>query len=110
MDEVIRLMKKCVGTIVLGFPQIIIEQGLIKNQTVSHPISLGTEWNHIEAALAYCLQIPTLVIHDETVTRGIFDRGTLNSFIYSFDLADPTWGLDPIAIGAINSWNVQEAI
>jgi hypothetical protein len=104
MDEVIKLMKKCVGAIVLGLPQIVIEKVYIKDQAVSSPVSLGTEWNQIEAALAYCIQLPTLVIHDKTVVRGIFDRGTLNSFIYSFDLADPAWPIDPIVSVAVNSW------
>jgi hypothetical protein len=97
-------MRKCVGAIVLGFPQVIIEKGLIKDVTVSQPVSLGTEWNHIEAALAHCLGIPILVIHDKTVIRGVFERGTLNSFIYSFDFTDPSWPLDQIATGAIRSW------
>lgn len=104
MDEVITLMRKCVGAVALGFPQVIIEKGLIKNEIVSQPISLGTEWNHIEAALAHCLGIPMLVIHDKTVIRGIFERGALNSFLYSFDLADPSWPLERIATGAVKSW------
>lgn len=104
MDEVVNLMRKCVGAVVLGFPQVIIEKGLIKDVAVSQPISLGTEWNHIEAALAHCLGIPILVIHDKTVIRGVFERGALNSFIYSFDFTDPSWPLEQSATGAIKSW------
>lgn len=102
LDEVITLLRKCVGAVVLGFPQIIIEKGLIKDETISQPLSLGTEWNHIEAALSHCLGIPMLVIHDKTVIRGIFDRGALNSFLYSLDLATPTWPLE--TAGAVQSW------
>lgn len=104
LDEVIKLMKHCTGAIVLGYPQIIVESGWIKENSIQKAISLGTEWNHIEAALAYSLHIPLLVIHDVTVSRGIFDRGTLNSFIYSMDFLDPTWPTSDVVIGALMSW------
>ncbi|XOQ45170.1 MAG: Nucleoside 2-deoxyribosyltransferase [Clostridium sp.] len=104
MDEVIDLMKQCTGAIVLGYPQIIVRLGQIKEKPVSSPMSLATEWNHIEAALAYSLHLPLLVIHDETVSRGIFDRGTLNSFIYSLDMSDPMWPTKPEITGAFKSW------
>ena len=70
MDEVIRLMKQCGGAIVLGVPQIEVRAGVLKGNDIDEPFSLGTEWNHIEAALAYALELPTLVIHDQTVVRG----------------------------------------
>lgn len=104
LDEVINIMQQCVGTIVLGYPQIIIQSGQIKDEQVSNSISLGTEWNHIEAALAYSLHMPLLVIHDMTVSRGIFDRGTLNSFIYCLDMSDSTWPTEPTISGALSSW------
>lgn len=104
MDEVINLMQECVGTIVLGYPQIIMQSGQIKEEQISNSISLATEWNHIEAALSYSLHMPLLVIHDTTVSRGIFDRGTLNSFIYSLDMSDPAWPTDPTIAGALSSW------
>jgi hypothetical protein len=104
MDEVITLMRKCVGAVVLGFPQVVIEKGFIKDKVVSQPISLSTEWNHIEAALAHCLGIPILVLHDKTINRGVFERGALNSFIYSFDFTDPSWPLGQVTTGAVKSW------
>ena len=32
MDEVIRLMKDCVGAIILGYPQIFVESGRVKKK------------------------------------------------------------------------------
>lgn len=104
MDEVIKLMKHCTGAVILGYPQIVAKSGEVKGAPIKEAISLGTEWNHIEAALAYSLHIPLLVIHDTTVSRGIFDRGTLNSFIYSVDLSVPTWSTSDSVTGALNSW------
>lgn len=104
LDEVISLMKKCSGAIVLGYPQIVVESGLIKNESIQKPISLGTEWNHIEATLAYTLNIPLLIIHDRTVSRGIFERGTLNSFLYATDFENSTWFAGEEITGALTAW------
>lgn len=104
LDEVIALIKECDGAIILGYPQIIVKSGSIKNEPIQVPISLGTEWNHIEAALAYSLHIPLLVIHDLIVSRGIFDRGTLNSFIYSVNFENPAWFMEKDIAGALATW------
>ena len=104
MDEVIHLMKQCGGAIVLGVPQIEVRAGVLKGNDIDEPFSLGTEWNHIEAALAYALELPTLVIHDQTVVRGVFDRGATKSFLHEVNLACPTWALTEPIIGAIRTW------
>ena len=104
MAEVIRLMKQCAGAIVLGVPQIEVMTGVLKGDDIAEPFSLGTEWNHIEAALAYALELPTLVIHDQTVVRGVFDRGATQSFLHEVDLSCPTWALSERIVGAIGTW------
>lgn len=104
MAEVIRLMKQCAGAIVLGVPQIEVMAGAVKGDDIHEPFSLGTEWNHIEAALAYALELPTLVIHDQTVVRGVFDRGATQSFLHEVDLSCPTWALTERIVGAVRTW------
>ena len=104
MDEVLRLMKQCGGAIVLGVPQIEVRTGVLKGDDIDEPFSLGTEWNHIEAALAYALELPTLVIHDQAVVRGVFDRGATQSFLHKVDLSCPTWALTEPIVGAIRTW------
>ncbi|MBW8035960.1 MAG: hypothetical protein FVQ79_10090 [Planctomycetes bacterium] len=105
MDEVIKLMRKCEGAIILGFPQIRINEGLIKDIPVKDPISLATEWNHIEAALAHTLNLPILLIHDSSVIRGVFDRGATNIFLYSVDFSNESWPHGDDINGAIDSWS-----
>ncbi len=104
MDEVIDLLYKCEGAIILGYPQIQIKSGVIKNRELLNPLTLSTEWNHIEAGLAYALKLPLLVIHDTEIRRGIFDRGVLNSFLYQKDLTDKSWGVSVEIIGALTQW------
>jgi hypothetical protein len=103
MDEVIGLLGECQGMIVLGYPQIEVAAGAVKGVAVQD-LRLATEWNHIEASLAYARGLPLLVIHHTGVGRGIFDRGTLNSFVYERDLSKPTWALAADVRGALVKW------
>ncbi|MCX5693875.1 MAG: hypothetical protein NT014_01880 [Candidatus Omnitrophica bacterium] len=104
LDEVIRLMDGCKGAIILGYPQIVITAGRVKDQAIISELRLSTEWNHIEAGLAHARGIPLLVIHHPGVTRGIFDRGAISSFIYQVALDDPDWPLRPEIQGALVKW------
>jgi hypothetical protein len=104
LDEVISIMDKCVGIIILGYPQIEVKEGVLKGETIDSSVILATEWNHIEAGLAYAKGLPLLVIHHKGVQRGIFDRGAINKFIYEVDLSNSTWFTTESIIGAIESW------
>jgi hypothetical protein len=107
LDEVINLLDQCEGAVILGYPQIEIRDGMIKGQPVSGVVHLATEWNHIEAGLAYARGLPLLVIHHVGVCRGIFDRGATNTFLYEKDLSDPAWSVTPEISGALNKWREQ---
>jgi hypothetical protein len=80
LEEVIQLLDSCKGMIVLGVPQIEIVKGAVKGVEITSPLVLATEWNHIEASLAYARNLPMLVIQHHTVSRGIFDRGPWANF------------------------------
>jgi len=104
LDEVIAILKSCQGAVVLGYPQLEVQSGILKGKNLTEPLSLATEWNHLEAALAYSMEIPLLIIHHETIGRGIFDRGVLNAFLHEVDLTSPTWSMQQALNGAIKSW------
>jgi len=105
LDEVIKLMDECVGAVILGVPQLTIVQGAIRGERLKHQLVLGTEWNHIEAGLAYARELPLLVIHHLEVGRGIFDRGALSNFIYEVDMGQPGWPIQREIQGAIRTWH-----
>jgi len=104
LDEVIEIMSFCRGAVILGYPQLEVKSGVLKGVELSEPLYLGTEWNHLEAGLAYSAGLPLLVIHHNTVSRGIFDRGVLNAFLHSVDLTSPNWSMQVAINGAINNW------
>jgi hypothetical protein len=104
LDEVIALMDECQGAIILGYPQITATFGQCKDKDLSEPLVLATEWNHIETGLAYAKGLPLLTIHHRGVTRGVFDRGAINSFIHEVDMADSGWPLGEQISGALEKW------
>lgn len=106
LDDVIALLDQCSGAVILGYPQIRVSAGTIKAETV-HNALLATEWNHIEAGLAYARHLPLLVIHHLGIVRGIFDRGAINSFIYERDLTVPQWPLSRDISGSIAKWKAE---
>ncbi len=104
LDEVIELMGKCQGAIILGIPQISVTAGLFKADAIDNPFDLATEWNHLEAALAYSLGLPIVIIKHESVSRGIFDRGVLNAFVHSIDMKQPAWSMEEAINGSLIQW------
>jgi len=104
LDEVIGMLSSCKGAIILGYPQLEINSGILKGVKLAKPLHLATEWNHLEGAIAYSMGIPLLIIHHTTISRGIFDRGVLNAFMHSVDLTNPNWSMQEALNGAINNW------
>lgn len=106
LDEVIEIMSECVGAIVLGYPQIEIKNGTLKGNNIcdTSPIILPTEWNHIEAGLAYAKGLPLLVIHHKGINRGVFDRGALNKFLHEVNMSSDSWFSDGPIMGALSAW------
>ena len=104
LDEIISLLDLAAGAVILGYPQIEVTAGSLKGQEIRAPLLLSTEWNHIEAGLAYARGLPLLVIHHVGVNRGIFDRGATPASLYERDLAIPHWPLDPDLQGAVKKW------
>lgn len=107
LDEVISLMNKCCGLIVLGYPQIKIHKGFVKDVRIKNTVELPTEWNHIETSLAYVRKLPILLIHHERVGRGVFDRGAVSKFLYEIDFTKSDWPLDDNIHGALNNWRTK---
>jgi hypothetical protein len=102
-----RLLATCSGAIILGYPQITVERGMVKGTPLTQPMTLATEWNHIEAALAYSRKMPLLVIHHSGLQRGVFDHGAIGKFIYEIDLTNAGWALNERVRGALTNWKGQ---
>lgn len=104
LDEVIEIMDECTGAIILGYPQLLIREGKLKDNDLKSELLLPTEWNHIEAALAYSKGMPLIMLHHQGVSRGVFDRGVMNAFVHEVNFASSTWSMGPALNGAIQKW------
>lgn len=107
LDEVIRLMSLCKGALVLGYPQIQVRDGSIKGINQPGGFWLPTEWNHIEASLAYSIGLPMLIVHHLGIARGMFDRGAASVFLHGTDLTQPHWPLGDAISGALRTWKAE---
>jgi hypothetical protein len=104
ISEVITLMRLCNGAIILGIPQIEVFTGTLKGIPLPNQLNLCSEWNHIEASIAYTLGKPLFIIQHIGVTRGVFDRGAFPSFIHSVDMTISDWPWDTNINGAFQTW------
>ena len=67
--ECITVMKRCVGTIIIGLPRHELSTG-------ESVLKLPTEFAHFEGALSFNLHLPTLLLKETGITdRGIFHWG-----------------------------------
>lgn len=109
MKAVEQLMRQCSGAIILGFPQTVIQKGVSKPRTSNEKLIknalLPTSWNHIEASMAFMLNLPLLVIRDQDIEGGVFDVGTTGNFIHTFQLDTQEWMEKPSFLQPFNEWH-----
>jgi hypothetical protein len=67
------LMRQCVGTVIIAYERLHIGEGLERrgnpNEKEIRSVNLPTAWNQIEAAMAYSLGHPLLVIVEHGIKR-----------------------------------------
>lgn len=108
LKAVIGLIDKCSAAIIMGYPQMIISQSVLRGTKLdNNGISFSTPWNHIEGALAYSAKIPVLVVADDGVGGGIFDHGVTGEMVLSADLKRINWHEDPSFAQPFEQWRSE---
>jgi hypothetical protein len=101
LKEVAILARACYGGMILGFCQMIVQQGMRKPGTDASNACSGlvipTPWNQIEAGMLFALRKPIIVFKEPSIEGGIFDIGQSDLFINKID---PELGA--AAIGALH--------
>ena len=88
--EIQRLMSSCSGSIILGFKQLEVLNGLwlsdLKKEKEVKNFNMTTPWNQIEAGMAMTLGLPTIVISQNNIKGGVFDNEIIESepLLYQF--------------------------
>ena len=105
---VLKIMNGCRGALILGLKQIHITKGILKPDTkLEHKIVdvyLPTPWNQIEAAIAFALRIPTLIIREEGIEGGVFDIGSSDHFIHQVNVDDLKYFKSQQFLQPFNEW------
>lgn len=106
-----RLMLESNGLIAVAFRRTYISQGTKRHQTDlpdmgSEAIDdswLTTPWSHIEAAMAYQIGLPILILKEKgVIADGILERGVVGLYVPEFD---PTMSMDQYF--ASPEWNMM---
>ncbi len=99
LDDVRKLMDECVGAIILGCPKSGRKRSVGTDRDAES--STATEWNQIEATVAYERHLPLLIIHHLGMRGGVFDRGAIGKFVYEVDMTADGWPLQKNIMGAV---------
>jgi len=94
LEDVVDLVDRTHGMIVLGWPQIEIRDGFLRDAPFANTC-LATEWNHIEPAIARARGRPTIFLRERSVkARGLLDAASLGTYVREIDGLRPDWADD----------------
>jgi hypothetical protein len=86
-----RVLEDCDGAMILGMAQLSVSEGVLKanspNESNAADSLWPTAWNHIEAGMAFMLDLPMLIIRERGVADGVFDVGNTDRFVHQADLS-----------------------
>jgi hypothetical protein len=98
LKAVRRLMLECNGLITIGFKRNYIEKGTSRYSTDLPDLSptpldgqwTTTPWAQIEAAMAYQLGLPILILREKgVIEEGILEKGVVGLYMPEFDVEKP---------------------
>lgn len=101
------LMRECSGTMIVAFERLHIQHGFEKRgSTAESPlqaVNLPTVWNQIEAAMAYTLGHPLLVMVQNSIrSEGLLERG-YDWYVQWVDLRSQVFW-EPEFTGVFGDW------
>lgn len=99
LAEVKRRMATCSAAAVFGFRQVHIDDAVVlpgrPGSAAIKDTDLPTPWNHIEAGMAFTLDLPLLVITPPGASHGIFDRRISEQSVHHLPLERAGAGVLP---------------
>ncbi len=106
LSEVRRRISGCSGAAIFGFNRPQGNQDIpapsdAESATIQQHLT-PTPWNHIEAGIAFVLDLPLLVMLLREFNQGIFDKAISEQSVFRL-LLDDDWSIDP-AKTALNDW------
>lgn len=107
LNAVTQLLSACSGAVVIAFERSYFPSGISKrggpNQKDLGVVRLPTPWNQIEAAMAYSLGLPLMVVVESGLqNEGLLERG-YDWFVQEVEL-NPAALATPQFNGVISNW------
>jgi hypothetical protein len=100
-DNVERVMRMCIGAIIIGFPRWTVSHS-------DHTTRLVTEYNHYEGAVALTHGLPLMIIAEEGVeNRGIVWTGGGRTITHLPDDATSDWIRSPEFARRFTAWDEE---
>jgi hypothetical protein len=95
LQSITECMRDCNGAIILAFERIYVQNGFEKRggeeESVLTAAKISTVWNQIEAAIAYMLGLPLLVLVEHGVKQeGLLEKGN-EWYVQPITLASTTF-------------------
>ncbi len=93
-----RLMRRCSGSVVLALARARIDSGVeyVESTLAARHDAryVATDWTQIEAAIAFELEHPILVLREERVhAEGMLDPANSGLDVLTFDLSSAAFGI-----------------
>jgi hypothetical protein len=107
LRSVAECMRECSGTVILAFERTHVVAGVEKRGSAQEAslagVNLPTVWNQIEAAMAYTLGHPLLVVAEHGIrSEGLIEKG-YDWYLKWVDLSQTTFS-DPEFTGLVADW------
>lgn len=94
LNPIRRQMASCHGCLVLAMERFHVKEGLVKRGSQQEKVvqerNYATPWSHIEATLAYQLQLPFIILKEKTLMgEGMLDDNLFEWRIVQVDPQNP---------------------
>ncbi len=109
MQSIRELMLQCSGAVIVGFErryaEVAVERRGSERETIVHEIRTSTPWSHLEAGMAFQLDLPMLILKDRHVhAEGILDQSLSRYLVYEFDLLTEATEMSPQLKATLKAW------
>lgn len=116
LDAVRGLLRQCNGIISVAFRRAVVRDGVDRpdaDQSLGDAVReviltdtwLTTPWCHMEAAMAYQIGLPVLLVVENGVRQdGALENGVLGQYPPQFDLEADDRDLDAVFAGNLEKW------
>lgn len=98
LGKVRHKIRECSGMIAFGFKQLGIEKAIFRPNTIDEEVWedrwLSTPWNELEVGMGLMHDIPILLVQDDNLNFGVFDKKLSECFVASISTSSDIQSID----------------